>query len=666
VAAALAWTGTAWPASAEAAPAPADAAAEAAAAPVDAAEAAADEPTNPWDPPANAPDPPAGFPCGTSPNGSILHTWTWSEQVELNLYHRHTWRANCEQVYREWRYWYRGYDETDPRTVCAAPGAVWYEGFRAIPWYHDPVGELTTALRSYLPCTAEEPEPPWVDVTGTVSAPINTDGEERPLAGARYELWYHGRDGTDGVEQWRPVLDDVDPQTGEPAGEPVTGYLDPDGGYHLRFVYPHRYVLPGGGTWAGCPEPDEPTEFMDSYACEDQNLALRVYPRDEGDSVVVLWGDEPEPTAAGSIGLGRFFERPAGEEHVLGSQTAMAYRAARNAIDLVGRPALGATRILLDPDRQGPAQFVTTGYIVANPADAGTSTMEHELGHQYYFRSLNPLLPACGDHTFDRPSSPACALSEGFAHFFASLAERIPVKVRRDDVIDLDTPAGCHAGSAVECRVTAALLDLVDNTTDRANGFTDQATVPLSAVLSVFANYRPESIDAFWAGWKHYHSGSPKPRDLQVMYQNTLVYEALEDNGSPVVSMAGRWDKQVCEPCVGGSFERSDPAAGKAGVSWNIDHAVTGEAGPYDVWLHLPAGSVAYDAHATVMVKVVGGWDEVKLDLAGADGGWLQLPATYFGVFVMDPAETNEVKLVQGDNERALVVDAILVDRHLG
>jgi hypothetical protein len=573
-------------------------------------------------------------------------------------------------------------------SFCMAVGTTIYLGVRGFPYATQP--HHIYDLYWGVPCTPEEqPEPPQVHVRGKVVAPINTGDVARPYKHARYELWYFGYDGAGSALTWRPVLDGAD-ENGRPAGEPVAGFLDENGGYALDFIYPQEYRLRNGTLWSGCLEPEQPIDFLESYACDAVDLQLRVYPENGTGGtrrvfIFVPGGGSFVDAPPEFIDLGHYFQRPPQEEvTVADSEPALTYRAIYNAIDLVGADSLGDIFVKLDPSVT--TSHYTNGVIFLRPDDAGTSTPEHELGH-VYARGLGALPPGdyCGGaHQFTRASNEVCAFSEGFATFFGAAAEERAIKQGRASSTNIETCVQssdvesliCEEGPTVEGNVAAALLDLVDIGPDRRNDFVDRTSHSIQAVFQVMKAYRPGTLKNFWYAWAYKGPAGFNADDVTAMYMNTLVYTFRADDGPGQLgeAIAGSWKGEACADCVGGQRHVSDPSDGPAAFRWTIDtgvvsqHPVTGEpVSAFDVWVHVPAGVENLDPRAVFHVKTINGFEPVEVDLALYAGSWVKLPAAYFGVFVMDPHDDNEVKLTNGpDPSKVLAVDAVIVDIHQG
>ncbi|WP_440071267.1 hypothetical protein, partial [Streptosporangium sp. OZ121] len=85
------------------------------------------------------------------------------------------------------------------------------------------------------PWCGQDPTPPVVNVTGTVTAPVNSAEprgraveEQRPLSWANYEMRYKKRNG-----QWEMLR-----QGPGNTGDPVRGHLNAAGEFEVEFVYP--------------------------------------------------------------------------------------------------------------------------------------------------------------------------------------------------------------------------------------------------------------------------------------------------------------------------------------------------------------------------------------------------------------------------------------------
>jgi hypothetical protein len=519
---------------------------------------------------------------------------------------------------------------------------------------------------------------PHVSVFGQVVAPVNTGAANRPLSGARFELWYFGRDGGAGsAQQWRPVLESVDARH-RPAGPPVVGYLNEDGSYRLDFVYPQTYQLADGSTWEGCPlDPAAPT-FLRSKACAPDDLQLRIHPKNRAGTVVVTDVLTPAGVAlqAHRVDLGRFHERGPGQQvSVAVSEHAMTYRAILNARTawpgLSSHPRVTAT---IDDTAQPEGNTTGSTSFRLHRAASGTSVPEHEVGHLLarHVYGGDPPGTGCKPHFFTQEctnngDSRVSAWWEGLATFLAQHAEHPGGNNTRhlitngwfdlEDCVD-DTGLGCGAGAGIEGNTAALLWDLVDPADDvnHTLGAADAYSTTVNDVLQVVMAHRPKTIDEFWAGWKAAH---PAPDLAELRFRNRLGITGFEQ-ANDARGQGGWADDSSCVTCALGDYIYSTVPGST--YRWDFNAEVTTD-GRYDIWVRLPAGQPDATAVAAYRVPTANGIEEVLVDQHHAVDGWVNLKPAGFD---LRQADDNHLLLSnsQWDHDGTLVADIFVLSAH--
>ncbi|MFJ8589652.1 hypothetical protein ACIRD2_34295 [Streptomyces sp. NPDC093595] len=521
-------------------------------------------------------------------------------------------------------------------------------------------------------------------VFGQVTAPINTGEEQRALAGARYELWYFGKDGSAGsAPEWRPVLSRVN-SNNAPNSDPVKGYLNADGAYAISFVYPQNYTLANGATWHGCPQNLTAPPFLRSKACDASDLELRIYPENSGRSIVVKDSLVPAGSPlAHSVPLGRFYERAAGQQ-ISNSTSArsLTYRAILNTLSawsgVSSYPTVEATVDDVDHAEAWAGKFRI------NRSLTGKSVPEHEMGHvmAIHVYGGTPLAGAgCSPHYFtkpchDTPSAPPNLVSgwwEGLANFTAMAGERPEYNSATyqhgltgtfdvEDCVET-VPSGtlsCQAGEGVEGNVMALLWDLVDSGVDfnTDHGLADDYSAPLSSVLQVIKQSKPTTATEFWRAWATAHSEDNGMHELRFL--NRMAIDKFSDASDGVG--VGSWaSDESCTSCAAGDYIYSTSAG--SSYSWNLNDGLSGD-GVYDIWVRLPQGQSDADPSATYKIATVNGVEEVVIDQARATDGWINLSPLGFE---LDSLHDNELVLENGTQTSgsSLVADAVIITRHL-
>ncbi|MFC8278152.1 hypothetical protein ACFUJR_37625 [Streptomyces sp. NPDC057271] len=502
---------------------------------------------------------------------------------------------------------------------------------------------------------------PEVHVTGSVFTEEPPGPEEpRPLSGARYELWYLGKNGVGSETAVRPVLDGVGG-----TGNPVAGYLDENGAYSLDFIYPQKYQLPDGTEWEGCAP--SAVIYLRSYACTPTHLWLKIFPKNEDVSIVVRDDTSPEEALAATVPLGTFFDRTSDRFHS-SEPAAFAYRGAQNVRQVVGDSSgIGDIEIVLS--NEGESHYrPLTGLVTLDETVVNSSTTEHEVGHSFlhdlYGIDFFDYYENCNPHYLTEVSSEKCAWGEGWAQFIALAAEKTSVHTHSDgNVVDLEDCGQCKAGGAVEGRVAGALWDLVDDTPDeKRNGFTDQVHYAIGEVISVVREAEPKTIDEFWTAWSSAHEQS-RFSDRNVMFLNTLLYSGLLD--AEQADTVGEWTDVVCADCVNGGAMRSNPPpySKKPSVTWDLNKglpAVLGGAGVYDVWVHIPAAADDQDPSATYDFKGGQQRETWRIDQT-QHSGWIPLVTSAY----MDSQDRYSLILSHDRDEMStrLSADAVMVVR---
>ncbi|MEV4413289.1 hypothetical protein [Catellatospora sp. NPDC049609] len=503
-------------------------------------------------------------------------------------------------------------------------------------------------------------QPPRAQLTGRIEVP--RDGETsvmRAMPGAKWELWYRGKAGNDSDPvQWRPV------RTDGSSGSPLKGYLDEEGRFDISsaagdprgFIYPQRYQLPDGNTWHGC----EPTSisFLQSHACADGDIALRLYPTNEDGSVKVFEPGQPEivPTLSEFLDSAVFTDRngEAGTTNLF-TPAAHAYVGVYNVRELYGAD-FGSTQINLNTNDVN--HYNLDGTIELDVKNAALSTPEHETAHRlWHFLGNLARGSSCGGaHSATRPSNDTCAWEEGFASFIAVAAENEPgstsrVKLRYDgngkfdiELCHADFPVeACRHGSDVEGNVMATLWDLLDGKTgpqfEGTNGLYDYLDYSFSDIMNVAASSHAKTLNEFMTRWVA--SGSERMKDKEVMWLNRAHVVAMQDVAKPAAS--GSWSSLDCPTCVSQNYLRSDGKTPGNSVTWQLISVANHKqpaSGLWEIWARVPfipsgqgTGLVSYE----ILTK--NGPKSVVIDqtIHAADGAWINLSPIGFSLDTSNP-----------------------------
>lgn len=119
------------------------------------------------------------------------------------------------------------------------------------------------------------------------------------------------------------------------------------------------------------------------------------------------------------------------------------------------------------PEAEGGFWDPETGHIVLSEVDASSpSVVAHELAHWWQnelYGGSFPEVTDCSPHFIDRPSSPSCAWTEGFADAVAAWVLERQDFVASDGTVTPFVPVDAPAwpgGDSTQGNVAAALLDL--------------------------------------------------------------------------------------------------------------------------------------------------------------------------------------------------------------
>ncbi|MEV4413551.1 hypothetical protein [Catellatospora sp. NPDC049609] len=535
--------------------------------------------------------------------------------------------------------------------------------------------------------------PPRVTVSGKVMADrrMSLPGQaspQRPLPGAKWELWYEGKAGSDSdAVQWRQVK-------AEGSDAPLTGYLDDQGRFDIDFVYPQRHQLANGTQWHGCEATD--TSFMSSHACGDDKLVLKVFPVNADVSAAVREPGSFEPgdyEPMLTINLGHFFQREGGLDYQATSMAAHAYAGIYNVRDFAGAEMLGDAHIYLH-NRAGSTSSYDprTGTIHLLTAHSPSSVVEHEVGHQllhsmYGLTFVLWVKENCQPHYIDRPSSQDCAWSEGFADWIAVAAENEPGSTSWTNLTWSGGDCPCLTdiearategwpylpGSEVEGNIAAALFDLIDNNPPSGGepntgdlegmySFFDTSMYPVQQLLQVIGDTEPKNFTEFWPAWVDFNAG--EQRDAETFWLNTLHYtkiaDAFQANGK------GTWNTRIC-----GTSPRycylDDVAISKdsnAKMSWDLqlDPEVNPRSGLWDVWVYIPEGDLL-DPQARYTIKTKSGPKTYAINQEANRGQWVLInPASGLA---LDTQKAVTVELSRNRNPgsigTSIVADAVLI-----
>jgi hypothetical protein len=160
-------------------------------------------------------------------------------------------------------------------------------------------------------------------------------------------------------------------------------------------------------------------------------------------------------------------------------------------------------------------------------ADLVIQYATYALLHNIYGTLPDAWLPCLSNVPADprRETDPACALLHGLATF-------LPLAVQADPefetpslaAIDLDAAhagmVGWAAGDRVPARIAGAFWDLHEG--DQTEDGYDQFNATFEAIWDVFAQRRPDTMAAWWAGWRAL--GKNGCGAVGSLYQNTIDY----------------------------------------------------------------------------------------------------------------------------------------------
>ncbi len=171
----------------------------------------------------------------------------------------------------------------------------------------------------------------------------------------------------------------------------------------------------------------------------------------------------------------------------------------------------------------------------------------HELGHHYMYNATDiywfDLIDDydCLEHNIYTEETRECAYTEGWATFFALVADPFQDQYVTFPSVQYDmenhNAPNPPTGDTVEGWVASAMYDLWDSNPD---GY-DQADFSFDDIWDVMKTTDPNSFEGFfryWNEWKTYYvydiSGAHSHYGVQAIYQNTIDY-----NTSPVISLPG-------------------------------------------------------------------------------------------------------------------------------
>ncbi|MER7820687.1 hypothetical protein [Streptomyces sp. NPDC096153] len=511
-------------------------------------------------------------------------------------------------------------------------------------------------------------EPPQVSVNGRVETLIrNREQAKRALNGARYELWYEGKDGSaDSEARMRPVRGGDDG-----TGEPVTGHLGTDGEYDITFVYPRTRTLPDGTVWHGC----EPTG--EAQLCAAENVVLHVFPENADASVVVKTPNLDITEPAHTIHLGSL--PPSSDHHLADSPAALAYGGAYNVKDVWPDIPGGDPSVTIKLQESGISHYnPSSGNIGLQINDAQGATTEHEVVHRFHHVTHGDgtfvNISNCNPHYWNKRSSVECAWSEGLADFVAVFAEDKAAQsvnrgISRNGGFDVDLET-CKSGSLVcspsdygwygeefEFRVAGALWDLTDAQNEIFDGFTDEKTYELNELFEVIQAAKPRTLKQFWLAWRSRHGDG----DREIMFMNALLHTQVQDDKQ--AQRIGNWAPPIpCSTCRAQNYTYSlDPRdAERNRLTWNFDQQIK-KPGRYDVWVRIDASGIEASPKALYKIDTPGGIRTYTFNQATAAEGWHSLAPD--GIY-LDSADLNQVVLSNGDSHSDIFADAVLIAPH--
>lgn len=196
-----------------------------------------------------------------------------------------------------------------------------------------------------------------------------------------------------------------------------------------------------------------------------------------------------------------------------------------------------------------PSEFIPCasigGVFIADGHVMSEDTVVHETAHQYMVNAMGfwfgppntwDDFNACviQGHDFFDVKTELCAWTEGWAYFLALAVYDDPVFTRGSGVSrDLEQPTwgdGLAEGAMVEGRITGALYDLFDTTSD---GY-DQISFGFNPIWEILSDLPEEDTFAeFWDSWQS--SGRNQHLAIQAIYQNTIVF-----NNAPTLLVPDR------------------------------------------------------------------------------------------------------------------------------
>ncbi|MFC8015990.1 hypothetical protein [Streptomyces cinereoruber] len=440
----------------------------------------------------------------------------------------------------------------------------------------------------------------------------------RPLANAKWELWYKGKAGkeNDAVID-RPVLKSFNSETWEPSGDPLTGYLNANGEFDdkigpagIEFIYPQTYNLRDGTDWHGCETDSEQVLHLQGYACKNENLYLKIFADDGKPFPTKIYIDDlvNTPMSMATIELGHHFERTTPEQRVYEADSGIA-RAYGGILNV--QEVLQATNgVELEWSETEPSHQNATGFVL-NSADAHSAVPERLAADD--IRGVVP--SGCPAHNYSAPVFPEdptsteaqeCAFGEGVATFIAVAAENDPGSTAWQTAkmgpttwhnIESERPTAGRDENGlpvvVEGNVAGILWDLYDGQLNPAapdeavSGYRDRRSNPLLDILSIAGQGYQPTLNEFREAWFMARSGDTT--DLEIFWLNETFNVAT---AGPSTTLPSGWVRQICNSpglCVGAAFDYLPAAdAESSDYRWQLPMQDVPYSENYDVYALIP------------------------------------------------------------------------------
>jgi hypothetical protein len=196
----------------------------------------------------------------------------------------------------------------------------------------------------------------------------------------------------------------------------------------------------------------------------------------------------------------------------------------------------GPTTVEWKIDSTDGTYYNNGGNIHLTGADPLSNTVvNHEYGHNIMYTIYGNTMPTtyCPyPHYLELSSHVNCAWTEGWANFFAIAVNNDPVyRWASGASLNLENPTWgtpiWNVGDAVEGRVAGALWDILDNSNEGDDQYSDGG---IANIWDTIYHQNDDNFSQYWSAWKSRGHDNSSAGPVMSIYHNTIDYRGGPPN----------------------------------------------------------------------------------------------------------------------------------------